>query len=124
MPKNSHKDMEEWRALISKMDNAKTCLEIAITGKYTALHDAYISIEQALKTAAGGMGSEIKLRWVETTDIETGKVKVEDGRLWTRPAIARRFGISVGRVRSLEAKAIGRCAHYVMSEEDKPCVSS
>jgi len=76
--KKTHRDMKDWRGLMQRMDNPMKTVEIAITGKYTALHDAYVSIEQALKHASAELGCEARVRWIETTDIENGNVKVED----------------------------------------------
>ena len=72
------KDMRDWNELVKRMDNPKKELEIAITGKYTALHDSYVSIEQSLKHASAKLGCSVKFRWIETTDIESGKLKVEN----------------------------------------------
>jgi len=76
--KKTNRDMKDWRGLMQRMDNPMKTVEIAITGKYTALHDAYVSIEQALKHASAELGCEARVRWIETTDIENGNVKVED----------------------------------------------
>ena len=72
------KDMKEWKARVDAMTSPGKAIEIAVTGKYTALHDSYVSIEQSLKHASAELGCEIKLRWIETTDIENGRRSVED----------------------------------------------
>jgi len=72
------KDMKEWKEIVEKMNNPKGKIKIAITGKYTYLHDSYVSIQEALKHAAGNLGYEVELKWIETTDLETGKLKVND----------------------------------------------
>jgi CTP synthase len=70
------KDMKEWEALVKRMENAKKPVNIAITGKYTELHDSYVSIMESLKSSCGTLGLKLKLKWIETTDIEEKKVKV------------------------------------------------
>jgi len=70
------KDMKEWEALVRKMGNAKKSVNIAITGKYTELHDSYVSIMESLKSSCGNLGVKLKIKWIETTDIENKKVKV------------------------------------------------
>ena len=70
------KDMKEWKSLVRKTESAKKTLNIAITGKYTELHDSYVSIMESLKSSCGKLGVNIKLKWLETTDIENKKVKV------------------------------------------------
>lgn len=70
------RDMREWEGLVRKMGNAKKTVNIAITGKYTELHDSYVSIMESLKSSCGNLGVKLKIRWIETTDIESKKVKV------------------------------------------------
>jgi CTP synthase len=71
-------DMKEWTKLVKKMDNAAKTLNIAITGKYTELQDSYVSIVESLKTSCGKLGVKLKIRWIETTDIERGKVNAKE----------------------------------------------
>jgi CTP synthase len=67
------RDMKEWISLAGKMRNPKKTVNIAITGKYTELHDSYVSIIESLRCSAGLLGARVCLKWVETTDIENGK---------------------------------------------------
>lgn len=71
-------DMKRWRKFVENMKNPKKKIKIAITGKYTYLHDSYVSILEALKHCSGELGCKINLKWIETTDIENGKVDVKD----------------------------------------------
>jgi len=72
------KDMKDWEQTVRNMVNAKKIVNIAITGKYTELHDSYVSIMESLKASCGKLGVKIKIKWIETTDIENKKVKVAD----------------------------------------------
>ena len=72
------KDLKEWKQILARMKGAKRQITVAMTGKYMALHDSYVSIEQALKHASGMIGCNIDIKWVETTDIEKGRLKVAD----------------------------------------------
>lgn len=72
------KDMKEWETLISKMDGAKKTANIAITGKYTELHDSYVSIMESLRASCGNLGVRLEISWIETTDIENGKISAKD----------------------------------------------
>jgi len=72
------KDMKEWKKFVENLKKPKKKLKIAITGKYTYLHDSYVSILEALKHASGNLSCNVELKWIETTDIEKGKLKVED----------------------------------------------
>lgn len=65
--KDKEPNLKEWTKMISNMKNPKRELNIALVGKYSALHDAYISIVEALKAAGGLNKSKINLIW---TDVE------------------------------------------------------
>jgi CTP synthase len=47
-------------------------------GKYTKLRDSYMSIIEALRHAGAQLGVRPNLLWIEATDIEEGRVRVED----------------------------------------------
>jgi CTP synthase len=72
------KDLEEWRAVVSKIKNPKGELNVGIIGKYTAVKDAYVSVKEALVHSGAHHGVWVNVRWVEASEIEEGKVKVED----------------------------------------------
>jgi len=69
------RDLKDWKAILRRMNSAEKEITVAMTGKYTALHDSYVSIEQALRHASGVVGCKVRIKWIETTDIEKGKVK-------------------------------------------------
>lgn len=58
-------DMTEWKELVDRVKQLKDTTEIAIVGKYVALHDAYLSIVEALGHAGIDNGVEVKVRWVD-----------------------------------------------------------
>ena len=59
-------DLSEWQAMVDKIFAAKTPVEIALVGKYTQLHDAYLSVVEALFHAGTGLGAVVQIRWVES----------------------------------------------------------
>ena len=66
-----------WTTLVKHIKNPKKEITIAICGKYTELADSYISIDEALVHSAAHLNCKVKKKWVETTDIERGKLTVE-----------------------------------------------
>ena len=66
------------RNFVRKIDNAENEVEVAIVGKYTHLHDSYLSIIKALEHCRAHLKTKIKIRWVESTDVEEGKVRAGD----------------------------------------------
>ncbi len=76
-------DWTEWETLINKVKQPKPVVKIALVGKYVELHDAYMSVREAIKHAALHVGVEVDLAWVHSSDLEKGKgwdvVKSNDG---------------------------------------------
>jgi CTP synthase len=70
--------LHNWRMLVERMmrkDN--TPVTIAICGKYVDLHDSYASILEAITHARAHLDANISLKWIETTDLETGALTIE-----------------------------------------------
>jgi CTP synthase len=63
-------DLAEWENLIAEIKRPKPTVKIALVGKYVELHDAYISVREALKHAAIANGVEVDITWVHSTDLE------------------------------------------------------
>ncbi|HEC33325.1 MAG TPA: CTP synthase [Chloroflexi bacterium] len=66
-------DLEEWRQMVEEIRRPKPRLPIAIVGKYVQLHDAYISVREALRHAALSLGHDVEIRWVSSEDLEKGR---------------------------------------------------
>jgi CTP synthase len=62
-------EMTEWENLVKRVKSLTKTTEIAIVGKYVALHDAYLSIVESLGHAGIGSDAEVKLRWVNAEDL-------------------------------------------------------
>jgi CTP synthase len=69
----SKPDWRLWQRLIDEVKNPKPVVKVALVGKYVELHDAYISVREALKHAALHLGVELDLKWVHSTELERGK---------------------------------------------------
>lgn len=59
-------DLTEWNELIRKVKHMNGKIRIALVGKYVQLHDAYISVAEALKSAGYEVGKEIEIDWVQS----------------------------------------------------------
>jgi len=66
-------DWSGWETLVRETKSKRPKVSIALVGKYVELHDAYISVREALKHAALFLGLELDLKWVHSTDLEKGK---------------------------------------------------
>jgi len=59
--------------LVTEIKRPKPSVRVAIVGKYIELHDAYISVREALHHAAVHQGSDIDIEWVSSEHLERGR---------------------------------------------------
>lgn len=62
-------DLTEWNAMIDSVRKSKTELNIALVGKYVELHDAYLSIAEALRHAGYVYGVKVNIGWILSEDV-------------------------------------------------------
>jgi CTP synthase len=67
-------DWRSWKTLVKSVKTRKPTITIALVGKYVELHDAYISVKEALNAATLKLGVELDLLWVPSADLEKGKI--------------------------------------------------
>jgi CTP synthase len=70
-------DLSEWHALTRQIEERERLVEIALVGKYVKLHDAYLSVHEALKHAGINHGCYVEVRWVDAEGMslaEAGRV--------------------------------------------------
>ncbi len=60
---------EAWLGYLTRMRNATREVSIGITGKYTAVRDAYASILKALEHSGVALGCKVHVRWVDTSEL-------------------------------------------------------
>ena len=63
-------NIKEFKDLANKVEIINTEIEISLVGKYTLLHDAYISISESLKHAGFYYNTNIKINWVDSEKID------------------------------------------------------
>ncbi|MEH2168499.1 MAG: CTP synthase [Nostoc sp.] len=64
-------DLTQWQTLVKRLHSPKHEVEIAIVGKYVQLSDAYLSVVEALNHAAISTYGKLRLRWVNSENLET-----------------------------------------------------
>jgi CTP synthase len=64
---------EAWERLVEEVRRPKPVVNVALVGKYVELHDAYMSVREALKHAALAQGVEVEISWVHSVDLEKGR---------------------------------------------------
>lgn len=70
-----------WENIVKNARKEKPTVTIALVGKYVELHDAYMSVKEALTHAAIDVGVEVDIEWVHSADLE--KV-ADDDSLWQK----------------------------------------
>ena len=61
---------DRWQAFLQSLDAQEGELVIGITGKYTQIRDAYASLIHALQHAAIACGKKLRIKWIETSELE------------------------------------------------------
>ncbi|RPI82590.1 MAG: CTP synthase [Chloroflexi bacterium] len=73
----------DWEKLVERVKQEKPVVKIALVGKYVELHDAYMSVREAVKHAAIANGVEVEITWVHSAELEKDRgwdaVKNVDG---------------------------------------------
>ena len=62
-------ELDEWRAMVERAQNAHTPVKIALVGKYVQLHDAYLSVVEALSHAGTENDSVVTIKWIDSEQI-------------------------------------------------------
>jgi CTP synthase len=61
-------DLTDWRRLVERIHGCEGRVRIALVGKYVQLHDAYLSVAEALKHAAIHHGVVLEIAWIDAED--------------------------------------------------------
>jgi CTP synthase len=62
-------DLAEWTELTDRITGRRESVTIALVGKYVKLHDAYLSVHEALKHAGIHNGCRVHVDWVDAEDM-------------------------------------------------------
>jgi CTP synthase len=66
-------DLEGWRKMTRRMRAAKDPVRVGVVGKYIELHDAYMSVKEALFHAASALDHKLEIVWIDSGDLEKDK---------------------------------------------------
>ena len=59
-------DLTEWATMVHRAKHPKGTVKIALVGKYVALHDAYLSVVEALTHGGIANGVKVEIKWVNS----------------------------------------------------------
>lgn len=63
-------DLAAWRRMVKDLERPEKKVTVAIVGKYVSLHDAYLSVAEALKHGGIANRTEVEIRWIDSEEIE------------------------------------------------------
>ncbi len=58
-------ELAEWEAMVERIRTARRTVSIGLVGKYVQLHDAYLSVAEALRHAGYAAGVKTEIRWID-----------------------------------------------------------
>ena len=93
----SQPDMTEWLHMVDKIRSRKKLVRIALVGKYVKLHDAYLSVMEALRHAGYDHSARVEIDWV---DSETLTPENTASRLETPTALSFPAALATGALRA------------------------
>lgn len=62
-------DLTEWKQMLARIQESSRTIRIALVGKYVKLHDAYLSVAEALRHAGWEQGIRVEIDWVDSEQI-------------------------------------------------------
>jgi len=68
-------DLSEWEALCHRVRHPGRSVEIALVGKYVELHDAYLSVAEALRHGGYENDARVTIRWVDSQGLSGENIK-------------------------------------------------
>ncbi len=68
-------DLQEWKDLVHKIKHLHRNVTIGLVGKYVKLHDAYLSVAEALAHAGYHNDAKVKIKWIDSETITENTVE-------------------------------------------------
>ncbi len=62
-------DLTEWENLVDRIKKCDKPVKIGLVGKYVQLHDAYLSVAEALRHAGYELGAKVEINWIDSETI-------------------------------------------------------
>ena len=69
LEKQKSRILRDWEAMVADLRAPETTVDIAIVGKYTQLHDAYLSVVEALKHGGISCRAKTELIWIDSEEL-------------------------------------------------------
>ena len=70
-------DLDEWTELVHRIKNREKEVKIGLVGKYVQLHDAYLSVAEALRHAGYTLNTHIRIDWIDSENLTEANYEQE-----------------------------------------------
>ena len=67
-------DLDDWKAMVEALRHPTKDVTVALVGKYIQLHDAYISVVEALKHGGIAEHATVHIKWIDSKQLNEGNV--------------------------------------------------
>ena len=62
-------DLTEWREMVERVRHQSRTVRIGLVGKYVQLHDAYLSVAEALRHAGYALDAKVEIQWIDSENL-------------------------------------------------------
>ena len=67
-------DLSDWNAMLDRIHSRSKQVTIGLVGKYVQLHDAYLSVAEALRHAGYAHGATVSIKWIDSETVNEQNV--------------------------------------------------
>lgn len=79
--KTKEPDLTDWSVMVKKIKERPYSVNIGLVGKYVALHDAYLSVAEAMRHAGYFYNTHIKIHWIDSENLNNDNAEEILGNL-------------------------------------------
>ena len=72
-------DLSDWEQTVSRIKSCENTVTIGLVGKYVELHDAYLSVAEALRHAGYSCGARVNIEWLDSETVTDEMLQKVDG---------------------------------------------
>ncbi len=69
--------LDDWKAMLNRMQNPRDTVDIALVGKYVEYEDSYKSLKEALLHGGIAHNVKVNIHWIEAESFEKGRLEKE-----------------------------------------------
>ena len=74
-------DLAEWKQMVEKVRSRSKSVTSGLGGKYVQLHDAYLSVAEALRHAGFALDAEVSIQWIDSETLTPDNYQEALGKL-------------------------------------------